>query len=495
MNAIDELLSRMQDIDFVKARFNEFGDHELVPAEVQSIAGVDSRAAGDVELAQRFARLYRGKLLWINESANWLKWTGTAWAACENGEELRAAEQILLDIVDEARERMTVDRKGGGAAMREALSLQRESRIRAMIALAKAEPGMSAGLTALDANPMLLGVVNGVVDLVAGTLIPARPEQYISRQCSASFSQEASCPHWLQFLSDIFQGDQSIIDSVQRLCGYSLTGSNTEEVLVICYGHGANGKSVFHNVISAIFADYSRNAPPDILVQKQINAGGPSPALAMLAGVRLVGINELAAGDKLDEQALKSLAGREPITARHLYGSFFEYTPQFCAWLRTNHKPIITGTDHAVWRRLVVLPFLRQFNESERDKNLETKLLAERDGVLSWMVEGARLWCDSGLALSDTIQREVATYRTESDVLGQFLSEVSMVQPDSSVPQQKLYQLWALWCAENGLRPSSKQSFTRRLAELGFSVIRKSKVWCYSGLALSEDDPENELSF
>ncbi|MBU2851470.1 phage/plasmid primase, P4 family [Acidithiobacillus ferrivorans] len=458
---------------------------EAAPAVLKREAGVNPNAAGDVALAERFAQAHRGKLLWIPEMACWLTWTGTVWSACALGEEVQAAKEVLFSLVDEARVVMANDQERGTAMMRAAMSAQKDARIRAMLSLAKAESGMTASVVELNADPYVLGVQSGVVDLRTGQLLEAKPEQLISRQCAASYRADAQCPTWLRFLADVFMGDDDLVAYVQRAVGYTLTGSNTEETLFVCYGHGSNGKSLLHNIISRIMADYAKGAPADILVQKQgVNPGAASPALAMLAGCRLLGINETGTGDRLDEQALKTLAGREAITARPLYGSYFTFSPAFTPWLRTNHKPVITGTDHAVWRRLALIPFKRQFSGAERDNGLELKLWAERDAILTWAVAGAVEWSRNGLQACTTITQEVQAYRRESDLLGQYLDEATCADPAVRVEQKLLYAGWAAWCAENGVRPTSKASFTRRLAELGHSTLRSHGHSYYTGLAM-----------
>jgi putative DNA primase/helicase len=180
------------------------------------------------------------------------------------------------------------------------------------------------------------------------------------------------------------------------------------------------------------------------------------------------------------------LAGREPIAARFLYEDYFEFTPQFTAWLRTNHKPIITGDDDGIWRRLVLLPFKRSFKDDQKDPYLEQKLLAERAGILQWMLEGARLYLKDGLPLSPLIRAEVATYRQDSDVLGEFLADHTAVDSAERIEQSHLFRKFKWWCERNGLRVPSKKSFTQRLAERGFTEAKSGSNRYYVGLQLAE---------
>ncbi|MHB1531203.1 phage/plasmid primase, P4 family [Acidithiobacillus sp.] len=457
---------------------------EVSPVVLRIEAGISRNASADFALAERFAQAHRGGLLWVAELRKWLRWTGTVWSACGHGEETGAAKAVMFALVDEAREIMATDQERGSQAMRKALAVQTAPRINAMLDMAKEEPGMKCSVVELNRDIYRLGVQNGVVDLRTGGLIEATPEQLISKQCAATYNPNAGCPNWLQFLHDVFMGDAELIATVQRAVGYSLTGSNTEEKLFICYGHGHNGKSIFHNVISRIMADYALTAPAEILAYKPGGNPEAKTVMAQMPGCRLVGMNETEMGDRLDERVLKTLAGREAISARPPYGQYFTFTPQFTPWLRTNHKPIITGTGLGVWRRLVLIPFKQQFTGGVSGEKLEADLMAEADGILAWMVEGAVQWRRGGLELCSTIKREVQGYRDESDLLGQFLQERTVTTPDTKVNQHTLYVAWQAWCSGEGVKPTSKASLTRRLGELGHAAVKSNGQRFYAGLSL-----------
>jgi len=351
--------------------------------------------------------------------------------------------------------------------------------------LAISEDGMAVTDRQLDADPYLLGVENGVVDLRNGHHLANRPEMLITRYCDASYDEDAKCDRWIQFLDQIFQTDVETVESVQRLLGCTLLGLVRDEILVICYGHGSNGKSVFSNVVHKIMGGYAVTAPGSLLASRKPTDNGPRNDIAALAGARYVSINETQAGDRLDEQVVKSLAGREPISARFLHQEFFEFLPSFTPWLRTNHKPIVTGEDDGIWRRLVLLRFGRTFSDAEQDPDLEAQLLAERDGILLWMIEGARKCLQGGLELSPRMKAELASYRGESDLLGEFLSDHTVSGPDYRVPQRTLYEEYRDWCHDSGVRALSKKSFTQRLAERSYPEGKSGNNRTYVGLTLS----------
>ena len=360
-------------------------------------------------------------------------------------------------------------------------------RIEAMIKLAISENGMSVTTNELDAHPYLLGVRNGVVDLKNQSLLVPQPSMLITKQCNAEFIEDPTCPKWIKFLHDVFQGDDETIDAVQILLGYTLIGQVLDELLIICYGFGANGKSVFNNVVAKVLGDYAQMAPSSMLSVRKNDDSSPRNDIAGIKGSRYLSINELQAGDRLDERVVKSIAGREPISARFLFGEFFTFMPTFTAWVRTNHKPIIVGDDTGIWRRIVLIPFSRTFTKEEQDPHLEEKLLQERDGILGWILEGAKKYQENGIVMSPRMQAEVNSYRKDSDVLGEFLEDKTQRVTVGKVEQKSLYFAYKHWCENNGIRAQSKKSFSQRLKERGFPDSKSGSTRYYLGLELIDE--------
>jgi len=440
---------------------------------------------GDIRNAKAFAHKWRGKLVHVTTRDAWLKWDEQRWRLCEKDEHIACAKECSTEILASASATFANDQEKGKKLIADAMAAHNLPKIMAMLKMAVSEPGMAVTDRELDANAMLLGVQNGVVDLIKGQLLFNQPDMLVTRYCEANFVEDLPCPRWESFLDQVFVSDMETIESVQRLLGYTLTGLITEEVLVICFGYGSNGKSVFNNVIQRIMGGYSRTAPPSLLAARRADDSSPRNDLAALAGARYVSVNELQAGDRLDEQVVKQLAGREAIAARFLHKEFFEYMPTFTAWLRTNHKPIITGEDDGIWRRLVLIPFQRKFEAHEQDPLLETKLMEERDGILMWMLKGVRMYLKDGLRLSPRIKSEAARYRKDSDLIGEFLADKTEADPNAKLNQGTLYEGFQDWCKANGLRQHSKKTFTQRLAERGFGEGRSNGVRYYHGLKLA----------
>lgn len=392
--------------------------------------GISEYSQGDIRNAQIFANSYRGVLVYVPAVGKWLHWGETGWKWCDLGEEMRYAKAIAQGVLHEAVNTMGSDPDKGKRMLTQALASQNVNKLEAMMKLARSEPDMSILAGELDKDPMLLGVENGVVDLRTGALLARDPRMLITKSCRGAFIKDSGCPQWLKFLDQVFEGDQDTIDCVQRTLGYTLTGLNTEEIIVFCVGYGSNGKSVFGNTTHMLMGDYAATTGGSILVARKAGDNSPRPDIAGLSGCRYLGINETQAGDKLDEQGVKMLAGREPITARFLYGTDFTFTPQFTPWLRTNHKPRIHGTDDGIWRRIIVLPFNRRFTDEEKDPHLERKLMEEGDGILAWMIEGClKYQNEGGLKPSAKMKAEMQSYRDDSDLFGEFLADEVVLDP------------------------------------------------------------------
>lgn len=443
----------------------------------------------DVRAAQYVRDLYHGRLVYVRGIGNWLRWCSATerWLWCELGEEVRMITEALIQMYQLAcTAAQGIDPDAGKRLIGEVAQLQTTHKIQAVLSLMKSMTGMSIKADALDAHPKLIGVRNGLVELSTGALIPNRPDLYITKHIDVDFDDAAKAPRWSAFLLEVFCNDASTIAAVQQLLGMTIVGGATEEKMVFSVGKGANGKSLMSNVVHNILRAYAVTAPPSLLAARRSDDHGPRPDLAMLAGSRLVSINELQVGTTLDETVVKQLAGREPMSARFLYQGLFTFQPMFSVWVRTNHKPIIKGTDNGIWRRIIILPFRRTFLPEEQDPQLESKLMAERAGILAWMVQGAQKYLSDGISVSPAMQAEVTQYRADCDILGEFLDDVTEGGAGFEVKQSILYGRYSMWCTANGFRCYTKRSFNAQLSDRGLGNRKSGADRYYVGLRLRD---------
>ena len=435
----------------------------------------------DLGNAHRLVAMFGHLLRYCPQHCAWLYWNEQRWRRDELGQINQFAKSIVRDMYlrafrqenEEAREKL----------VRWALQSEYVGRIAAMIELAKTEPGIPVAPRELDREPMLLGVENGVVELHTGELRPAKREDLITKQAGVAFDPNAECPKWTEFLQTIFDGDKDLIAYHQRLVGYCLTGLTSEQFLFIPWGQGANGKSVLWETIKALLGDYAATTPPEMLMKRR-NPGGPSPDLARLQGVRLSLACEPEEGSLLAESIVKRITGQDTIACRELYGKIFEYQPQFKTVLITNHKPIIRGDDHAIWRRIQLIPHPVTIPPEMQDKSLFKKLRAELPGILNWALKGLRAYLKDGLAPPSCVDEAVREYRSEMDILGDWIADCAIEEPDCRTLVRDLYRSYQGWCKESGHHPFSKKRFSQKLDERGFERSKTGEGRNFIGLRL-----------
>ena len=430
-------------------------------------------------------RFLQGRVRFIGKQNQWMTFeVGQGWVTQTDSYMLYLAELAMREL---GRQGMSELRPEDIRRLTQHVtkSLNATSLVNA-VTLLKGQPSVEVQPRELDANPMLLGLRKGqCLDLTNGMVFEMEPPNLITKFVGCEFDPFAQCPMWEAFLLQVFQGDQDLIDYLQQWVGYSLSGSIAEQQILFAYGLGANGKSVLFSVLTEMFGTYAVTAPVETFMLNG-NEGPKSFLLARLAGARLVLANETADGQRLAENTIKELTGGEVIAAAHKYGHVFEYRPSFKIAIVGNHKPVIRGTDTGIWRRLHMLPFNRSFTAQQQDPNLVKKLKSELSGILNWAIKGAGAWHQNHrLKVPNAMLKEADNYRSESDIIGQWITERCTVQAGLKALASDLYGDYGNWCRTNGHHPSSQTILGRRLSERGFTKKPGAKI-VWNGLGLQK---------
>jgi putative DNA primase/helicase len=389
---------------------------------------------------------------------------------------------------------MTQSRNELGRALKTATALlnwclksEAATRINAMIDLARSEPGIPILPEQLDTNPWLLNCVNGTLDLRTGQLREHRREDLITKLCPIPHDPKAVAPTWDQFLQTIFADKTELVSYIQRFLGYCLTGDVSEHILPLFWGTGANGKSTLLNIILAMLgSDYAIKAASDLLMMKRDTH--PTER-ADLFGKRFVVCIESDENRRFAESLVKDLTGGDRQRARRMREDFWEFAPTHKVILCTNHKPIIRGTDIAIWRRIRLIPFTVTIPCEQQDKRLGDKLKQELPGILAWCVRGCQEWQREGLGMPAEVTTATAVYRSDEDILGAFLSECCVRGADCRISARKLYACYTDWCEANGEKcPVTQKQFGTTLTERGFERYQSNGTW-YRGVTTRVCDP------
>jgi len=434
--------------------------------------------AGNGEL---IAALYAERLRYDHDRGAWLLWDGARWRPDKKGEVTSLAVEAARRRGETAFEILDLDL--AKRTERWALGSENGVRLREALKHAANLRPVSIEHDELDADPWLLGCPNGVLDLRTGTLRSAGPNDLITCVTGVPFEPQAQAPRWERFLQEICLGDVELVECLARAAGYSLTGITREQVIFICLGDGANGKSTFLNTLGAVLGDYAGHATPGCFEQPRYSETA-SNDVAMLAGKRLVTVEETGENRCLYEQRVKQMTGGDPITARFLYREHFTFFATFKLWMATNHRPRIIGTDNGIWRRVREIPFRASFQGRE-DLDLASTLTAELPGILAWAVRGCLAWQREGLGLPSAVSEATADYRDESDPLRRFLAECVDKNPGARVSATALYSAYADWSHREGAGLITQTRFGRRLDHLGYPKSHTQHGTVYEDVVLT----------
>ena len=393
----------------------------------------------DSSNAKRLLAIHGQEMRYCGEWRKWLVYDGRRWKLDTDCKMDSFAKDVHIRLIDQIARS---DEGGKRGRIAKALRLGDKKAIEAMISLARCEVPISH--RELDSDPWLLNVKNGTVDLRTGHVRSHTRDDLMTKCADVTYDPDAECERWMAFLDRILDGNQELISYLQRLVGYTLTGTVREHILPIFHGNGANGKTVFFNVVQALLGDdYSMKAPRDMLMARKHSAHPTEQA--SLFGKRLLAASETEDGHRLNEPLVKELTGGEIITARRMKEDFWTFPPTHKIWMATNHKPEIRGTDDGIWRRVRLIPFAVQIPPHERDPRLTERLIGELSGILNWAMEGCLSWQTQGLQEPAMVMAATESYRNESDELGAFLADATLEGAHYTVKAGDLFEEYQRW--------------------------------------------------
>jgi len=443
-----------------------------VAEDAESVVSSDESVWGTEDaLALAFTRRYHRDWRYVAAWGRWLVWDGQRW----RNEDTLAATDLIRSVCRQTALRAD-DRKL-------AAKLASSGTVGGVERLARADRRHAATTDEWDADPWLLNTPGGVVDLKTGRTRANDRADRMTKITTATPGGE--CPQWTAFLSNVTGGDADLQAYLQRMVGYCLTGVTSAHALFFLYGTGANGKSVFANVVSTILGDYATTASMDTFVETR---GDRHPTdLAGLRGARFVTAIETEQGRRLNESKVKAITGGDKISARFMRQDFFEFFPQFKPVIVGNHKPAIRNIDEAMKRRMHMIPFTVTIPPERRDGRLTDKLLAERDGILVWAVAGCLAWQREGLNPPACVQDATQEYFESEDALGRWLDERCVRAANAKSLTSELFTDWKQWAEASGEFIGSQRRFSDLLITRGLEKWRNSMgVRGFQGIGLKQ---------
>lgn len=474
-----------------------------------------------------FAALLKDKLLYASSNESWFVWQGNVWrrdnlllvmglvryVTDRYGKEIDAFE-IKIDKSKKENDKDDHDTYSKGWNKRinnlqskiKALRQDKGRNACVKFSYTHFENPFAIDGSEFDKNPWLLGVQNGVVDLRSGILLKGKPEQLVSKQCSCEFvEEEIDMTAWLKFLNDIYNGDQELIDFLQRLFGYAATGETSEHVFPFFLGGGRNGKSLFLATIMRVFGDYSAVIPCELFLKtnQPKSTSQADPAVMKLEGLRFAVSSEVEEGARFSAKNVKLYTGGDELEGRNPYDKELRnFMPTHLSAMIGNHEPVPPAGDPAFWDRTFLIYHPIRFvdgepqNEFERPKNpnMEEELKGMDKQALAWIADGTVKWLANGKKLDppDSVLKATEDYKEDADWIGQFMNECCEKNPKSSTGSTELYTAFVIWYREK-INQKKNATPTQRAFALkikprdGIEYKRLTSGVYYNGISLNSE--------
>ena len=436
----------------------------------------------DLGNAKRFAALHSGNVFYSAERKKWIFWNGRFWEWDIHGKVNDLAENVLKSIYDEASQ--ASDKELRQALAKHAVKTEARHQIDAMLALARSRPEIRTNLKRFDRHPYLFNAGNATIDLRTGKARSFSRDDFLTCVSPTVYDPNAECPLFDDFIKTVTTGREPITRFLQRAAGYSSTGTNREQCIFILHGPGGNGKSTLANTLSGVWGeDYTQQIKAEILCQTKSDSSRDYH-IAELIGVRVAFACETELRRRLASALIKQWTGGEPLVGRRPFEMPIRFTPIAKLWFSTNHLPKIDDTTVSIWRRIYVIPFDAKFEQENREKGYEEKLLPEASGILNWIIKGCLEWQQKELSPPDVILDRTKQYRDEEDLIETFIQDKCVVDRKEWVCFADLYESYVGWCECEGETAQTATAFGRALSEKGYESSTFNHVRGRDGLQL-----------
>jgi putative DNA primase/helicase len=435
------------------------------------------------QLALLFTDKHKDEFLFVSEWGRWLRWDGMRWAVERTLKTFNTALEVIRTLGPHAtRNWKTVNNT---------------------VMIARTFPEHARVPEQFDQYPMLLNTPSGTVDLATGEKREHRQTDCLTKVTPVSVAEkpsEESAPLWRACLKTWTKGDEAVEKFLQRWIGYCLTGAVNEEVFVILYGPGKNGKSKFVEAIRAALGnDFVTGIAMETLI---VTRGEQHPTdLASLRGMRLALAVETEQGRRFAESKIKHITGGDRIRARFMRQDYFDFVPTHKLMISGNHRPALGNVDEAMRRRVLMVDFNAEIPEEKRDRDLLDKLKGELPGILRWALEGCAEWKSVGLAPPDAVRASSDRYLEAQDAFTTWSEERCVRDVKATVLTSEAFADWKEWAEARGEYVGTSRGLSEKLEQLSNvhpwkpTSGRTKNLAGWRGIGLRAHDADEEVPF
>lgn len=429
----------------------------------------------DTDNARAVLRVSDRNLLFRHEDSRWTVWDGRKWGTdAFRGSYIEETIVLIATLMDESQETAAPGSDLIKQLYKKMLRLKSANGRRGLWQVMADLPGVTQLNEAFDADPCLLNVVNGIVDLRTGTLLPHDKKAMLTKLTGAPYDPAADMKEWEAFILWCCKGDAEQAHWLKVALGQSLIGQQDEQIVLFLYGPGKNGKSVLMEALRTTLGDYGLESSADLLTAKGKDALH-TEMIAALQGKRLVICPEPEKGSYWAAARMKSLTGNEHIEARHLYGRQFSFKASHQLVVHGNYQPEVRDLSIGFRRRLRLVPFDNQVTDDMEVRNLGEVLAGP--GVLRWLIEGAiEYYRLQALPPCQRVREETERYLGEQDHFARCFTENCERNTESWETVHDLYEIYRWWASQEGLRfVETKQEMVKWLVAHGYRSVRRRK--------------------
>lgn len=449
-------------------------------AEAAALGESGEEMGTDSANSSLFADRNRHRLRWVDAWGEWVGFDGKRWRRKAGSLAKRHAKETARYIFLQSMER----------GLPRPATAEKSSSMSAM--LTWAEPDLAEEPDVFDQDPWLLNCQNGTLDLRTGTLRPASPDDMITAVTPVDYNPAAKSDVFQAFLNSSVP-DPADQDYLQRVAGYCLAGVATEDKFVFLFGPSGSGKSTTAaSLVATLGPDYARTGDVSMFLasQRERSANDASPALAALAGKRLVTVSEPDPEKRWDIGMIKKVTGGEELTARFLNKNDFNFPVQFTLMVTGNNRPVVqSDPGDALRRRLREIPFPYAAGAKE-DEEIRNTLVNPRlsgEAILAWAVEGCLKWQKQPLGDHEPASVTQATEENweeqeSNNPVRAFLSDYytkTLNFDVDRVPRPSLHEHFEK-VTHSGM---SSARFTKEVEGCGFASVKSSGTWYWKGMA------------
>lgn len=323
-------------------------------------------------------------------------------------------------------------------------------------------------------DKVLINLRNGTFEIDKNgktKLRPANQKDFLTYQLGFDYQPEATAPMFETYLNRVLP-DKDIQNILAEYLGFVFIKQSSKtlklEKMLVLYGTGANGKSVFFEIVNALLG--SENVCSYSLQELTDHSGYYR---AMIANKLVNYASEI--NGKMETDIFKKMVSGEPLPARLPYGKPMSLEQYARLIFNCNELPKDVEHTNAYFRRFLIIPFDVTIPENEQDKSLSYRISEEElSGVFNWALKGLmRLLDQKNFTKSDAVTKALEDYKTESNSVQMFLNEFDYRKSANNWKTIKeLFIEYRTFCIEDGMSSFKKSNFIKQLKNLGFEVKR-----------------------